>query len=123
MDPTPSNMTVLLEHGGITAVFALGLLWMLQRVGLSLIAAISELRTEITTLAAEIQSHSLADAQVAGRISRLEGVITGRESMTPVEGVPIVASHPPFAPSSPLPGGGEYSLIKPTRAKTDPGKR
>jgi hypothetical protein len=122
MDPTPDNMTVLLEHGGITAVFALGLLWMLQRVGMRLIAAIDQHRQESTRalerVGEKIDEHTVADTAVEARMSRLEGVIMGRESMTPVEGVPIVQSPPER--STPV---GAYSIQRPFggRPKTEPG--
>src|ERR1700749_3417156 len=107
-DAIPDNAQVLLEHGGITVAFALGLLWMLQRVGMRLIAAIDG-------LAKKVEEHTAADAAVAARLARLEGVLTGRESVTPIEGVPIVPQAGPATRSSPV---GAYG---PFRPKTEPG--
>lgn len=121
MDPTPDNMNLLLEHGGITAVFALGLLWMLRAVGTRLIAAIDAQRIDhramMEKVIEKIDEHTAADAAVYGRLERLEGVLTGRESVTPIEGVPIARQEGPATRSSPI---GAYGPMKPGRPKTEP---
>jgi len=122
MEPTPDNVTLLLEHGGITAVFALGLLWMLRIVGMRLISAIDALRADhratMDKMIDKIDEHTAADAAVFGRLERLEGVLTGRESVTPIEGVPITQ---PESRSSPI---GTYGPMRPGggRPKTEPGR-